>query len=261
MPYIVRAEVAKNSETTDGWFALRRGTLEHEIFAPKGAWTRFEAWVWMIEAAAYRPKTIDIGGKPYTVERGCLCFSQRFLAAKFKWSKKAVTTFLEHLEAHGAIKIGVAKTGNGTRSKRTQVSLCNYDKYQATGAKTDPKGDQKGTKEEQVNNIPVGEASPSGDPKSIIFGSGLALLQRAGLTERQARGLLGKWCKDHGDAAVIDALGRAQREGAIDPVAFIGGCFRFQAKKAAPSIGDMRVTRTGKRQEFIGGELGWVNVV
>ncbi|MBE7186199.1 MAG: hypothetical protein INR68_17535, partial [Methylobacterium mesophilicum] len=38
--------------------------------------------------------------------------------------------------------------------------------------------------------------------------------------------MLGKWKRDHGAEAVIVALGKAQREGAIDPVSFIEGCLR-----------------------------------
>lgn len=222
-----------------GWYAVKRGTLEHEIFAPVGKWSKYEAWSWMIENAAFKPTVIDIGGKPYTVPRGALCFSLRFLATKFKWSKKALTTFLSQLESHGAIKIGVAKTGTGTRSKRTQVTLCNYDKYQAPGTKAEPKGDQKGTKEEQGNNIPVGasaDAPAERDLKSVVFSDGVALLKRAGKSDGQARSVLGKWCRDHGDAAVIDALARAQRTGAVEPVSFCEGVFKQTSGNRNPNV-------------------------
>lgn len=211
-----------------GWFAIKRGTLEHELFAPHGTFSRYEAWCWMIENAAFKASVIDLGGKPYTVPRGALCFSQRFLATKWGWSKKAVTTFLEKLEAHGAVALTVAETGTGTKSKRTQITLCNYEKYQSAGTKTEPRGGQEGAKEEQGNNIPVGEgADAPRDPASIIFTEGRKSLVRAGVDPKTAGKLLGKWRKDHGDEALIAALGRMDREGAIDPVSFMQGCFRF----------------------------------
>jgi len=215
-----------------GWYAVKRGTIEHELFAPVGKWSRYEVWSWMVENAAFRDTVINLGGKPYTVKRGSLCFSLRFLAEKFGWSRKALVSFLDRLEAHGAIAVSVAQTGTGTRTKRSQITLCNYDKYQAQGAKTEPKGGQKGDKEEQGNNIPVGEqpsAAPV-DPVKVMFDSGVILLLSAGRSQSQARQLLGKWRKQAGTEAVIEAIGRARREGAVEPVTFIEGCLRFKAK-------------------------------
>lgn len=78
------------------------------------------------------------------------------------------------------------------------------------------------------------------DPEKVMFDSGRKLLADAGLSSAKAGSLLGKWRKDHGTEAVIAALGRAQREGAIDPVAFIEGCFRFKAKAEKPADGEVR---------------------
>ena len=59
-----------------------------------------------------------------------------------------------------------------------------------------------------------------------MFDQGKALLAEAGIVNGKAGTLLGKWKRDHGAEAVIVALGKAQREGAIDPISFIEGCFR-----------------------------------
>lgn len=216
-----------------GWFAIKRGTLDHDMFAPVKPWSRFEAWVWMVENAAYKPVTIDIGGKPYRVERGSLCFAQRFLASKFGWSKKKVSTFLENLESHGAIKIGVAKTGTGTRSKRTQVTLCNYDKYQSSGTKTDPKRDQKGTKEEQVTNNNTSanaDEAKASQPVEVsilskaVWDAGKPFLASRGVSNPGA--VIGKWLKDHSPAAILSALEIAQKAGTQDPIPYINECLK-----------------------------------
>lgn len=71
------------------------------------------------------------------------------------------------------------------------------------------------------------------DPEKIMFDSGILLLGEAGKTETQARGLLGKWKRDHGAGLVIEAMGKAKREGAIEPVSFIEGCLRAAARAPA----------------------------
>ena len=250
-----------------GWFALKRGTLDHELFKPEGRWTKFEAWVWLIESAAYEAKVIDIGGKPFEVKRGQLAFSERFLASKWGWSQKAVQTFLAKLSDHGAIEVRLAKTGSGTKSKRTLITLCNYERYQHGGIKTESKGNQNGIKEEQVTNIPPTEGAPApalrvvdagSDPVAVLFRAGRELLAEAGINGKQAGNILGKWRRDHGDAAVITALGRAKREGAIEPVAFIEGCFRASTKAKQPQSGDTRITPDGIKQVFVSPFDGWV---
>ncbi len=64
------------------------------------------------------------------------------------------------------------------------------------------------------------------DPEKVMFDAGRKLLGADGMTSEAAGRLLGKWKRDHGAEAVITALGKAQREGAIDPKSFIEGCLR-----------------------------------
>jgi len=73
------------------------------------------------------------------------------------------------------------------------------------------------------------------DPVKAMFDAGIRLLASAGIAEPKARALLGKWKRDHGEIAVMAALGKAQREGAIDPVSFIQGCFRAKEREYTPS--------------------------
>lgn len=244
-----------------GWYSVKRGFLEHDLFRPEGKWTRAEAWLWMIESAAFKDTTIDIGGKPHTVTRGALCFSERFMSEKFGWSQKALRSFLDKLEAHGAITQGVAKTGQGTKSKRKQITLCNYDKYQSAGIKTEAKWNQNGSKEEQVTNTPttLGASAPV-DPVRVLFNEGIKLLGASGVDNRRARQMIGKWRSAHGDEATLVAFGKAQREGAMHPISFIEGCLRSEVTakaKAGPEIGDIRVIG-GVRKKYAGVGAGWL---
>lgn len=64
------------------------------------------------------------------------------------------------------------------------------------------------------------------NPEKVMFDQGIALLGEAGIAPAAARSLLGKWKRDYEASAVIAALGKAQREGAIDPKSFIEGVLR-----------------------------------
>src|ERR1700752_69520 len=65
------------------------------------------------------------------------------------------------------------------------------------------------------------EVSPV-DFKKTIFQEGLKwLVERSKRKESPLRSMLGKWCRDYGDAAVFGAIMDAQRVSAIEPIAFI----------------------------------------
>lgn len=81
----------------------------------------------------------------------------------------------------------------------------------------------------------IGEIPVLADPVKVMFDTGKALLIAAGVKPANAGSLLGKWRKDHGDEALMSAIGKAKREGAIDPVAFIEGCFRAKRRDDAPA--------------------------
>lgn len=106
-------------------------------------------------------------------------------------------------------------------------------------------------------------ADAARDPVRHMFDAGVRLMAEAGVAPPRARELLGRWRRDHGAEAVIEALGRAQREGAIDPVGFIQGALRFSRKARAerpPDIGDQRIRADGTVVEWSGAVGGWVVV-
>lgn len=128
------------------------------------------------------------------------------------------------------------------------------------------KGEDKPQKPEarsQSSSVSKDTAPPGArDPSKVVFDEGVALLARSGLPEKRARPILGKWRSQYGDEAVISALGRAQREGAIDPVSFCEGVFRFEGKRQAskaPDIGEERMIR-GEKHAYQGAVGGWVRV-
>lgn len=108
-----------------------------------------------------------------------------------------------------------------------------------------------------------GSDPSANDPAAVVWAVGKRLLSAAGITPERAGPVLGRWRRTYGDPALIAALGRAQREGAIDPVAFIEGALRFAAKGggrgSGPAVGERRDGPEGLI-EYAGAIDGWVGV-
>ena len=145
---------------------------------------------------------------------------------------------ISDLVHRGFVSISRAESGaKGGRARATNAanSLKSNDADQAIASSRVEK-----SREETLDDKSSNAAVAAIDPEKVMFDSGRKLLAGAGISPAKAGQLLGKWKRDHSAEAVISALGRAQREGAIDPVAFIEGCFRFRAKAAVPQDGDIR---------------------
>lgn len=211
---------------------MRRGWLDNPMFAPQGKWSRAEAWIWIVENACYADTVIDLGGQPYTVKRGSLCYSLRFMADKWGWSVKSVRSFLAQLEAHNAIKISTAFVGNKKGTARTQLTLCNYEKYQSAGHSRGTAGAQQGHKEEQGNNIPVGtgDESPSKSSGSVLWAEAKRVLSEAtGKPPQSFGGLISRWIAQAGETEAFNAIWAARDKGTGDPVGYVNAILRKQA--------------------------------
>lgn len=238
-----------------GWICSYRAIWEHPIF--KGNAERVGVWDWMLKTAAWKRVRFSAGADLIEIERGQLCVSQAQVSQETGMTRQRFRTFLKALEREGAV---LTRPATKSTKGRTLITICKYDKYQAQ----QPEANQESTKEqptkEQGNNIPVGAGKPA-DPVKVLFDSGIQLLTAAGKNESHARSILGKWKAAHGTEAVIAALGRAQREGAIEPISFIEGCFKFQAKKERPEPGDRRTLPDGRNQYYANHYDGWMNEI
>lgn len=219
-----------------GWICSYRAIWEHPIF--KGKAERVGVWDWMLKTAAWKETRFNVGSEVITLERGQLCVAQRQVSDATGMGRQSFRTFLRLLEAEGAIQIC---TSTKSTQSRTLITICKYDVYQVQQPKANPEPTQSQPTKEQVNNIPVGTAEKSAvvDPAKIMFDSGLNLLVEAGVPEIKARGIIGKWKKQAGVSSVIEAISRAKREGAIEPVSFIEGCLKWQAKPEAKRFQDL----------------------
>lgn len=69
------------------------------------------------------------------------------------------------------------------------------------------------------------------DAEAVMWRHGRLYLQSQGIAATRIGTLLGQWKRDHGAEATILALGKAQREGAIDCVSFIKKCLNSNGRK------------------------------
>lgn len=127
---------------SEGAFLLWRGVLDHPIFKAE-PYTEREAWIWLIEAAAFKPHKTRVGRHVVPLERGQLAHSLRFLSGKWQWSIASVRRFLEKLENETMID---TQTGTGI----TLITICNYNDYQTLAKENGtPAGTQTGTEAAQ----------------------------------------------------------------------------------------------------------------
>lgn len=109
--------------TERGFIALYRGYFEHPVFT-REPFTEREAFLWMLMEAEHEGRRVRRGRIIVELKRGQFCHSLRFMATAWKWkSVSRVSRMLEKLKNDTMIE---TETGHET----TQVTICNYDKYQ-----------------------------------------------------------------------------------------------------------------------------------
>lgn len=108
------------------YIPINRKIFEHALWCEDREFSRFEAWIDMLQMARFedtKQKRI-IGNKIVEWNRCQLPGSLRFLANRWKWSTKKVTNYLNLLISEGMITKETPKeTGQAI------ITICNYDKY------------------------------------------------------------------------------------------------------------------------------------
>jgi hypothetical protein len=102
---------------------------------------------------------------------------------------------------------------------------------------TSPKTKNRNHEDSRKGNLlAANDAAPT--PAAILFNECRQyLVSTTGISADRARGIVGGWRKNFSDGKIIDAVRRAQRHEAQDPVAFITGCLR--ERRNLPRTGAM----------------------
>lgn len=125
------------------WFRVQTSVFEHELFAA-AEYSQREAWLWLIANAAWKETRHRVGNEVLTVPIGSMFITLRSLQSTWRWkSDKRVRTFLAVLENERMIE---TKTDAG----KTQITICNYSRYQEVGRTEDASGTQDGRSEDAL---------------------------------------------------------------------------------------------------------------
>ena len=139
------------------WVRVQADILEHELFANSER-SEADAWLWLITRAAWNQTHHRIGSDVVSVPVGALFVTLRGLQKEWNWkSDKRVRTFLKVLEKHEMI---VIKTDAG----KTQITICNYSKYQDSGRTQDAEKTQAGRTKD--TNTPINTSSLRSEVKA-----------------------------------------------------------------------------------------------
>lgn len=149
------------------WVRIQASIFDHEVFAAE-PFSEREAWMWLITRAAWKDTRHRIGQSVFDVATGSMFLTLREMQAVWRWkSDKRVRSFLSMLEREGMIE---TKTDAG----KTQISICNYSRYQEVGRTEDAGGTQAGrtadalkTPEHQNTSRSDANASSSPEPAKV----------------------------------------------------------------------------------------------
>jgi hypothetical protein len=117
----------------DGWFKVHRGWMDNPVFKDD---SERLCWLWLIEKAAWHDTYHDVHGARCDVPRGSVFLTHRQIGKRFTWSNSKVAKFLSRLKNEDMIEYK-------TETKKGQISICNYDKYQQSKDKTSTKTGQQ----------------------------------------------------------------------------------------------------------------------
>lgn len=109
-----------------GYFSVDRGIWDHHLFKDEPEpFSKREAWLWLISHAEWRPTRQRIKGKTFELKRGQMLVSFRKLATLWRWSEGRVRRYFDALKFEAMID-------TQADALATQITICNYDEYQAT---------------------------------------------------------------------------------------------------------------------------------
>lgn len=106
-----------------GFIPIKRSLFEHFLAKEKRVFSRFEAWLDLIQMATFKEQNEQIiKGKVIVCKRGQLIASVRFLQERWTWSMHKVTDYLELLRSQQMLLID-------KESGVSRITLVNFEKH------------------------------------------------------------------------------------------------------------------------------------
>lgn len=143
----------------NGWFAVSRKLYDgtDPIFGDE-PFSKRDAWLDCIRAAAFQPHARTVNGTEVRLERGQFVASTRYLTDRWGWSIGKTSRFLQKLKEHDRI-VPVRKIQN----VGTVYWIPKYDEYQPSPDSGTPTGTPGGTPE---RNTPEPPSSSNREPET-----------------------------------------------------------------------------------------------
>lgn len=126
---------------------ISRRLFKHQLWCEERAFSRFEAWIYLLKEARFEDSRVYDGARLVDVKRGQIYASVRFLAQAFGWSTKRTLNFIKLLEADGMVRREIVK-----EIRQMRVTICNYDVYNANGNAGETPRKQQGNTGETKSN-------------------------------------------------------------------------------------------------------------
>ena len=106
-----------------GWISLHRKILDNPILTRGRAYSRFEAFVYMLLKANHKDNEVLIGNQKIQVKKGSFITSQKKLMKEFNWGTSRLRNFLKLLQNDDMIEIN-------TNAISTYITINNYKTLQ-----------------------------------------------------------------------------------------------------------------------------------
>ncbi|MDY7525505.1 hypothetical protein [Sphingomonas sp. 10B4] len=134
-----------------GFYLMHRGWQDNPVFRNE-EYSRRDAFVWLIEEAAYKPTRVHAGSGAISLNRGQLSHSLRFMAKAWQWDEARVRRFIASLVREGIID-AVADAG------QTVITICNYETYQSLSQAPDAADDASTTQQRRSDDAKKNEVN------------------------------------------------------------------------------------------------------
>ncbi len=119
---------------------------------PNEPFTKREAWLWLVSEASWKERQFRIGDYVVDLKRGQLVASTRGMAKVWRWTDSKVRRFLDHMKKSGNIDAQATH-------EATQITICNYEKYQGERRTSDAPTDagpthlRRNTKKDEITEV------------------------------------------------------------------------------------------------------------
>lgn len=150
----------------NGFFKIQRKFFSHWLWEEDRSFSRAEAWLDMLQMAAFKETKRLVNGKMISIPIGGIAASERFLGTRWKWSRSKVRAFLLCLVSDQMLD---QQKDHG----ETVLILCNYERYafSVDDEKTtnEPYEDQMETSEEPNKKKDNKKRNNKAEPQAIAW--------------------------------------------------------------------------------------------